>query len=157
MSWQPEIDELRRRQALAREMGGPEKVKRHHDNGKLTVRERFDALLDAGSFRESGSISGFTSYDDDGNLAEFIPANFLFGRGRIDGRPVVVEGDDFTVRGGAADGGLREKMIMAEKMAFDLRMPLIRLIDGTGGGGSVKTLEMTGMTYVPEVRGWHQV
>jgi acetyl-CoA carboxylase carboxyltransferase component len=157
MSWQPEIDELRRRQALAEQMGGPEKVKRHHDNGKLTVRERFDALLDPASFREIGSISGFTTYDDDGNLAQFMPANFLFGRGRIDGRPVVVEGDDFTVRGGANDAGLREKMLTAEKMAFDLRMPLIRLIDGTGGGGSVKTLEMSGMTYVPEVRGWHQV
>jgi acetyl-CoA carboxylase carboxyltransferase component len=157
MSWQPEIDELRRRQALAQLMGGAEKVKRHRDNGKLTVRERFDALLDQGSFRETGSISGFASYDDDGTLAEFIPANFLFGRGHIDGRPVVVEGDDFTVRGGAADAGLREKMLMAEKMAFDMRMPLIRLIDGTGGGGSVKTLEMSGMTYVPEVRGWHQV
>jgi acetyl-CoA carboxylase carboxyltransferase component len=46
-------------------------------------------------------------------------------------------------------------MITAEKMAFALRMPLIRLIDGTGGGGSVKTLEMAGRTYVPEVRGWN--
>ena len=54
MSWQPEIDELRRRQALARAMGGPEKLKRHRDNGKLNVRERIDALLDQGSFHEIG-------------------------------------------------------------------------------------------------------
>src|SRR5215471_11599088 len=154
MTWQPEIDELRRRQALAREMGGPEKVKRHRDNGKLTVRDRVAALLDAGSFHEIGEISGFSHYDEQGQLHKFTPANFIFGRGRLDGRPVVVEGDDFTVRGGAADAGLREKMITAEKMAFALRMPLIRLIDGTGGGGSVKTLEMVGRTYVPEVRGW---
>ena len=154
MTWQPEIDELRRRQALARAMGGPEKLKRHRDNGKLDVRQRIDALLDPDSFHEIGELSGFAGYDPAGDLEEFTPANFICGRGRIDGRPVVIEGDDFTVRGGAADAGLREKMIAAEMMAFAMRMPLIRLIDGTGGGGSVKTLEMAGRTYVPEVRGW---
>src|SRR5438067_1392358 len=154
MGWEPEIEELRRRQALAREMGGPEKLKRHRDNGKLNVRERIAALLDEGSFHELGELAGFAEYDSGGNLQQFTPANFIFGRGRIDGRPVVVEGDDFTVRGGAADAGLREKMIAAEMMATAMRMPLIRLIDGTGGGGSVKTLEMVGRTYVPEVRGW---
>ena len=155
MTWQPELEELRRRQGLARAMGGPEKLKRHYDNGKLDVRARIEALLDPGSFHEIGELSGFASYDAAGELEEFTPANFLFGRGRIDGRPVVVEGDDFTVRGGAADAGLREKMIHAKMMAFAMRMPLIRLIDGTGGGGgSVKTLEMAGRTYVPEVRGW---
>jgi acetyl-CoA carboxylase carboxyltransferase component len=154
MTWEPELEELRHRQGLARAMGGPEKLKRHYDNGKLDVRARIEALLDPGSFHEVGELSGFASYDAAGELEEFTPANFLFGRGRIDGRPVVVEGDDFTVRGGAADAGLREKMIHAEMMAFAMRMPLIRLIDGTGGGGSVKTLEMAGRTYVPEVRGW---
>src|SRR5438067_2830715 len=154
MTWHPELDELRRRQALARAMGGPEKLKRHRDGGKLNVRERIDALLDKDSFHEIGELSGFAAYDAAGNLDEFTPANFIFGRGRIDGRPVVVEGDDFTVRGGAADAGLREKMIAAELMATAMRMPLIRLIDGTGGGGSVKTLEMVGRTCVPEVRGW---
>jgi acetyl-CoA carboxylase carboxyltransferase component len=62
MTWQPEIDELRRRQALARAMGGPEKLKRHRDNGKLDVRQRIDALLDQGSFHEIGELSGFASY-----------------------------------------------------------------------------------------------
>src|SRR6266852_3159922 len=151
MTWQPEIDELRRRQALARAMGGPEKLKRHRDNGKLDVRQRIDTLLDQGSFHEIGELSGFAGYDPAGDLKEFTPANFICGRS--DGRAGLVEGDDFTVRGGAADEGLREKMIAAEMMAFAMRMPLIRLIDGTGGGGSVKTLEMAGRTYVPEVRG----
>ena len=56
--WEPEIAELRRREALAREMGGPEKVRRQHDNGRLTVRERVDALIDPGSFHEIGAIAG---------------------------------------------------------------------------------------------------
>ncbi len=109
MSWEAEIDELRRREALARQMG------------------------------------------------DFMPANFVFGRGRIDGRPVVVGGDDFTVRGGAADAAIRGKQIMAEQMAGELRLPLIRLVDGTGGGGSVRTLETEGRTYVPANPAWDLV
>ena len=58
MGWEKEIDELRRREALARKMGGPDKVKRQHDGGKLTVRERVDRLLDAGSFHEIGALAG---------------------------------------------------------------------------------------------------
>ena len=157
MSWQPEIDELRRREALARRMGGPEKVDRHHNQGKLTVRERIDGLLDAGSFHEIGAIAGKASYDESGQLTEFLPANLVIGRGRIDGRTVVVAGDDFTVRGGANDAGIREKMIMAEQMANELRLPLVRLVDGTGGGGSVKNLELEGRAFVPAVKGWNWV
>src|SRR5205807_3630136 len=80
MTWQPELDELRRRQALARAMGGPEKLKRHRDNGKLDVRERIDALVDEGSFHKIGELSGFAAYDPAGNLEQFTPANFIFGR-----------------------------------------------------------------------------
>ncbi len=156
--WQPEIDELHRREALAEEMGGPEKVQRHHDNGKLTVRERIAALLDPDSFHEIGKISGVAAYDvETGALTSFQPTNFVMGRGRIDSRPVVVGGDDFTVRGGAADASIWEKQVRAEQMANELRIPVVRLIDGTGGGGSVKTLEMTGRTYIPANPGWQWV
>ena len=103
MSWEPEVEELRRREQMAYRMGGPEKVKRQHDNGKLTVRERIDQLLDPGSFHEVGAIAGRGRYNADGELEELSPTNFVCGRGRIDGRTVVVGGDDFTVRGGAAD------------------------------------------------------
>src|SRR5215210_1208991 len=64
MSWEADIEELRRREALARQMGGPEKVKRQHDGGKLTVRERIDKLLDPGSFHEIGTIAGKATYED---------------------------------------------------------------------------------------------
>ena len=56
MSWQPELDELRTREAQAREMGGADKVKRQHDGGRLTVRERIDGLLDPDSFHEVGAV-----------------------------------------------------------------------------------------------------
>ncbi|MCZ6552268.1 MAG: methylmalonyl-CoA carboxyltransferase [SAR324 cluster bacterium] len=149
MSWQPEIEELRRREALGRVMGGPEKVKRQHDGGKLTVRERIDALLDPGSFHEIGAIAGLAGYGENGGLEDFIPANFVFGRGTLDGRRMVVAGDDFTVRGGSNDASIKDKMILAESMALKLRLPIVRLVDGTGGGGSVKTIEVKGHTQLP--------
>ncbi len=157
MSWEPEIAELRRREKLARELGGAEKVSRQHAAGKLTVRERIAALLDPQSFHELGAIAGRAVYGESGELSEFSPTNFLFGRGQLAGRPVVVGGDDFTVRGGAADAAIWEKQVMAEQMACELRLPLIRLVDGTGGGGSVKSLETSGRTYVPANPGWEWV
>ncbi|MEO8452941.1 MAG: carboxyl transferase domain-containing protein, partial [Gemmatimonadota bacterium] len=139
MTWQKEVDELRRREAMAREMGGAEKVKRQHDAGRLTVRERLAQLLDPDSFHEIGGIAGFGEYDEHGGLVKLSPSNLLFGRGRIDGRTVVVSGDDFTVRGGAADASIHEKQVAAEQLAGEYRLPMVRLIEGTGGGGSVKT------------------
>ena len=87
----------------------------------------------------------------------FTPVPFLFGRGTIDGRTVVVAGDDFTVRGGSADMAGKRKQEVAEQMARELRLPIIRLIDGSGGGGSVKTYEQTGFTYVPANPAWDDV
>ncbi|MBX6352517.1 MAG: methylmalonyl-CoA carboxyltransferase [Thermoflavifilum sp.] len=157
MSWQPEVEELHRRMALAQQMGGPERVARQHAAGRLTVRERIERLLDPGSFHETGALAGKAVYDEDGRLQDFRPANFIFGTGRINGRKVVVAGDDFTVRGGAADGAIRGKQEYAERMAHDFRIPIIRLVDGTGGGGSVKTLEDWGYTYVPVNPAWDLV
>jgi acetyl-CoA carboxylase carboxyltransferase component len=75
MSWEPELEELRRREALARAMGGEERVARQHAAGKLTVRERIERLLDAGSFHETGTLAGVARYGDDGGLEDFLPAN----------------------------------------------------------------------------------
>src|ERR1700693_2144877 len=122
MSWKLEIEELRRREELARRMGGANKVRRQHEAGKLTVRERIDKLLDAGSFHEIGATAGKARYGDDGELLDLAPANFVFGRGRIDGRTVVVAGDDFTVRGGAADASIWLKQVTAEPMAGAARL-----------------------------------
>ena len=149
MSWQQELDELERRKALARQMGGAEKVKRHHDFGKLTVRERIDRLLDPGSFQEVGSLVGAGKYDERGQLTAFTPTNNVLGRGTIDGRPVAVYGDDFTLRGGSNDGSNEEKHNHTEKMVGALRIPLIRMVEGNGGGGSVKSLEKAGHANLP--------
>src|SRR4051794_19608781 len=134
-------------------MGGEERVSRQHQSGRLTVRERIERLFDEGSFRETGALAGRATYEE-GELTGFLPANCVVGRGKIDGRPAVVQGDDFTVRGGAADAAIWQKMVYAERLAAELRLPLVRLVDGTGGGGSVKSLETMGHTYVPFIPGW---
>ncbi len=148
MSWQPEVDEIRRRAEIAKRMGGPDNIKRQHDGGKLTVRERIERLLDSGSFHEYGALAGVPKYEG-GKLVDFMPANFVGGSGRINGRRVVVGGDDFTVRGGAADASIGGKQSYFEQMAHELRLPMVRLVDGTGGGGSVRSLDTMKRTYVP--------
>jgi acetyl-CoA carboxylase carboxyltransferase component len=157
MSWEPEIEELRRRVELAHQMGGPDKVARQHEFGKLTIRERVDRMVDKGTFDEIGTIAGVGTYGDDGELAAFIPSNFVFGVAEIDSRPVVVSGDDFTVRGGSADASISAKRNHAEGLAYELRLPHIRLVDGMGGGGSVKTIEMVGRSYISQMRGWETI
>ena len=157
MSWKPELDELAKRQAFAEKMGGEEKLSRQHGRGKLNARQRIAGIVDEGSFREIGKIAGRGNYDENGELTHLAPSNYIYGRANIEGRPIVITADDFTVRGGAADASIYRKVVQSEKMAHELGLPIIRMIDGTGGGGSVKTLEDIGATYVPAVPGWGEV
>lgn len=157
MSWEKSIEELRRRERLAEEMGGEEPVARQRSRGKLTVRERVAFLADPGSFHEIGKIAGVATYDAADELESFRPSNSVMGRARLDGRPAVILADDFTVRGGAADASIWQKMVQAIKMAAEYHMPLVQMIDGTGGGGSVKMLEKDPRTYIPETPGWNEI
>ncbi len=157
MAWKKQLAEKAKREALAEKMGGEDKVARQHKRGKLDVRARVHQLADPGSFREIGKLAGKGHYGDDGELEDFTPANMIFGKAEVNQRPTVLVGDDFTVRGGAADAAIWRKGILAEQMAHEYGMPLIRLIDGTGGGGSVKSLEDMGLTYVPWLPGWEHV
>src|SRR4051812_26883446 len=149
-SWQAELDELAERQRIARQMGGADRIVRQHEGGRLTVREPIDLCLDPDSFLEIGSIAGQATYDAAGKvMTGFMPANGVFGRGTIDGRPVVIYGDDFTVRGGCADASIRGRFFMRKQRAGGSRLPLIRMIEGSGGGGSVKPIETRGHANLP--------
>jgi acetyl-CoA carboxylase carboxyltransferase component len=157
MSWEPELEELRKREAFADQLGGEERVARQRAGGRNTVRERIHMLVDDGSFHEHGKIAGLAEYDSENELAYLTPSNFVFGKAKIEGRPVVVGGDDFTVRGGSADATIKGKHIQFERMANSLRLPLVRMVEGSGGGGSVKTIETTGRANVPGLDGWELV
>jgi acetyl-CoA carboxylase carboxyltransferase component len=149
MSWSAEVEEMKRRRAAALAMGGAKNVKRQHDAGRLTVRERFAKLLDSGSFEEIGSLSGSAKYGPEGETLEFSANNILWGRGRIEKRPVVVSGDDFTMRGGTFEAGNGDKMRHPEIYAADYKLPLIRLVEGSGGGGSVATDDESARPHMP--------
>jgi len=155
--WTPEIEQIRQRRELAEAMGGPEKIARQHASGRLTVRERIERLADPGSFAEIGALTGFGEYDEQGRLVSVLPANFVAGTARLGGRTVMLGADDFTVRGGSGDAAIHAKQIYSEQYAADMRLPVVRLLDGASGGGSVKMTLTAGYTYLPVNPGWDAV
>ena len=114
-SWIPILEEIATLKSLAehRLAQGSEDpgVVRQRRCGKLTCRERIDLLLDEGSFREVGSVTGFASYDADGEISAFTPANHMGGWGEINQRTAIVCAGDFTSRGGHADGAIGAKSL----------------------------------------------
>jgi len=152
MSWQSEIEEILRRRKFAQDLGGAEAVSRQHKFGKKTVRERIDALCDPGSFREIGVLTGAAKYDEDGKLKSVTPANSVIGKGRVSGQRIVISADDFTIRGGSSEAAVSEKWIYAERLALDLQVPLVRLVETAGG--SVRLLEKQGATKLPGYSDW---
>lgn len=136
MSWENEVEQIELRRRVAKELGGAEAIRRQHERGRLTVRERIDGLVDSESFREVGPIAGYAELNEDGSLKSFQPGNYVLGVAKLGGRPCVVGGEDFTQRGGSpTPAGLR-KSVYAEDLACQRRLPLVRFLEG--GGGSVR-------------------
>ena len=143
-TWRPTLDDVEKLRGLAEARLGPDSedpgVVRQRRRNKLTCRERIDLLLDHDSFREIGSIAGFASYDEYGEIDAFTPANMVGGHGTIEQRMAIVCADDFTSRGGHADGAIGAKSTYLDRLSIELRVPSIRLLDGSSGGGSVATM-----------------
>ncbi len=155
MSWQDEVDELARRKHFAAQMGGAEGIARQRARGKLTVRERIEALADGDSFREFMGLIGDAQYDGI-ELTGFTPKGSVEGTCLIDSRKVIVTAGDFTVRGGSAGtrGGLGQELA-SNVRAREWRIPYVRLLDAAGG--SVRSFETMGRTYLPDGNIWSAV
>ncbi len=154
--WDAEIEELGLRRAQARKLGGEEAVQKHHDQGRLTIRERIAGLVDEGSFQEVGSLTGQGRYEG-AQLKGVTPAPYVMGLANIGGRPVAVGGEDFTVRGGTSWSGDRKKGGQGgfvEDLAHSYRIPLVNLIDGSGG--SVTSINRRGHSVFPGVHGFER-
>lgn len=121
--WAPVLDDLEQRRAESRAMGGSERLAKHHAAGKLDVRARIDALCDPGSFLELGTLVGG---------AESPADAVVMGSGRIDGRPVMVAAEDFTVKAGTISGPANAKRYRAAELAVADRVPLVMLLEGAG-------------------------
>ncbi|MCZ4291552.1 carboxyl transferase domain-containing protein [Hoeflea alexandrii] len=155
--WREEVTEIGRRRELASAMGGKGKVARQKEQGKLTAWERIETLVDPGSFKEIGALTAFVDYDEAGKVKSLLPANFVGGTARLDGRKVMIGVDDFTVRAGSGDAAIHDKQIFIENHAREMRLPVVRLLDGASGGGSVKIAREMGFHYLPVNPAWDAV
>lgn len=135
MSWHEESREITLRRELSKQQGGEAAIAKQHSKGRLTIRERIDTLVAQGSFEEHGEGAGFADKDESGEIKDFTPANYVVGFGSVNGRRVVVGGEDFTLKGGSPNGAGLRKSVYAEELAVQFKVPLVRLLEG--GGGSV--------------------
>src|SRR5262245_33515210 len=108
--------------------GGPDRIKRQHDQGKLTARERIKALLDPGGpWLEIGLLVAYDRYD-----GQAPGAGVVTGLGRVAGRPVVIIANDATVKAGSWWPETSTKMLRAQEIAMRQRIPIIYLVDSAG-------------------------
>jgi len=129
-AWAPTLDDLRERRSAAHAMGGEERLTRHRAAGKLDARARIDHLLDKGSFQELGTLVGG---------AEAPADAVVIGSGRVDGRPLMVAAEDFTVKAGTISQAANAKRYRVAEIAVLDRVPLVMILEGAGyraGGGT---------------------
>lgn len=93
--WGETLDDLERRRQHAFEMGGPERLDKHRNKGKLDARARIEYLLDPGTFRELGTLVG----------GETAADALVVGSGEINGSPVMLGAEDFTTLAGSIGPG----------------------------------------------------
>ena len=140
MSWEKEVNELRERKTLSKQMGGREAIDKQHAKGRLTVRERINSFLDADSFKEHGEGAGFAEQGPNGEITNFSPANYVVGLGKVNKRLVVVGGEDFTLKGGSPNAAGLRKSVYAEELSSHLKVPLARFLEGEAEALLTRTL-----------------
>lgn len=126
------FQELDRRNAEALLGGGEKRIKQQHEKGKLTARERIDLLLDEGSFEEMGKFVMHRSRDFGLDKEHYLGDGVVTGYGSIDGRPVYVYSQDFTVFGGSLSETHAEKIVKIMDLAMKTGTPIIGLNDSGG-------------------------
>ncbi|MBW3551963.1 MAG: acyl-CoA carboxylase subunit beta [Gemmatimonadetes bacterium] len=124
-----ELEERRRESELG---GGPERVKKQHDRGKLSARERLDLLLDEASFVE---MDRFVTHRSSGfglEKKKYLGDGVVTGYGTVKGRPVYVFSQDFTIFGGSLSETHAEKIVKIMDLALESGVPVIGLNDSGG-------------------------
>ena len=123
------LEELERR---AEEGGGEDRLRRHHDAGKLTARERIDLLFDVGTFQEVDKLVTHRCRDF-GMADQVIPGDgVVAGQGRVDGRVVYAFAQDFTVFGGSLSETNAAKIVKIMDLALKMGVPVVGLNDSGG-------------------------
>jgi propionyl-CoA carboxylase beta chain len=128
----PRIAELHTRRAAALLGGGTDAIRKQHDKGKLTARERIDLLLDPSTFEEFDLFKVHRCRDF-GMDKKIVPGDgVVTGIGRVEGRPVAVFAQDFTVFGGTLSGANAEKVCKVMDFALKAGIPVVGLNDSGG-------------------------
>ncbi len=123
-------EEFRREEEVLRRGGGEKAVERQHAKGRLTARERIDRLLDVGEpFFELGLWAAWRMYPDWGGAPS---AGVVTGVGRVAGRRVLLIANDATVKAGAFFPMTCKKVLRAQRIALENRLPLVYLVDSAG-------------------------
>ncbi len=128
--------------------GGEARIKTQHDKGKLTARERIDLLLDKGSFRETDKFVTHRCTDFGLEKNRILGDGIITGYGRIDGRPVCVFSEDFTVFGGSLSMAYAEKIVKLQDISMKMGCPIIGLKDSGGARIQEGVDSLAGYTYV---------
>src|SRR6201996_8444138 len=126
--WEETLEDLERRRQHAWAMGGPERLDKHRDKGKLDARTRIERLLDPGTFREIGTLVG----------GETAADALIVGSGEINGSPVMLGAEDFTTMAGSIGPGGNSKRYRIAELALRDKIPLVMMLEGAGfrpGGG----------------------
>src|SRR5947199_570743 len=132
MSMREKLELLQQKRAESELGGGAERIKVQHEKGKMTARERLDALLDPGTFVELDRF--VTHRSSDFGLADekYLGDGVVTGYGRIEGRLVYVFAQDFTVFGGSLSEAHAEKICKVMDCAMQNGAPIIGLNDSGG-------------------------
>ena len=121
-------DQLLQLEARLRRGGGPDKIDRQHQQGKLTARERIELLLDKDSYsQEIGLLVAYDQYEGGAPAAGVVTVV-----GRVEGREVVVVANDATVKAGSWWPETIKKILRAQEIAMRSRVPIIYLVDSAG-------------------------
>lgn len=128
----PKIEELKKKKALSQLGGGSERIKKQHEKGRLTARERLDLLLDKGSYREVDAFVEHRSTDFGTGENKILGDSVTTGWGTINGRLVYVFSQDFTVFGGSLGEVHAEKVVKIMDMALKNGAPIIGINDSGG-------------------------
>jgi methylmalonyl-CoA decarboxylase subunit alpha len=121
--WKESLEDLSERRTASRAMGGEERLAKHRAKGLLDARARIAHLVDKGSFQELGTLVGGTEAPADA---------IVMGSGRVDGRPVMVAAEDFTVKAGTISSAANAKRYRVAEIALLDRVPLVMMLDGAG-------------------------
>ncbi|MEA2626030.1 MAG: propionyl-CoA carboxylase beta chain [Candidatus Binatota bacterium] len=156
------LEELARRSREAELAGGEDRIRRQHEAGKLTARERIDLLIDPGTFVELDKFKTHRCTDFGMERRKILGDGVVTGYGKIDGRLVYVFAQDFTVFGGSLSGAFAEKVVKIMDLAMKVGAPVIGLNDSGGariqegvvslaGYGDIFTRNVLASGVIPQI------